>query len=50
MFQGDPAAKLLEGNNTYECPDCGHRTLARGSCCCSECGVRMHNISRPRDL
>jgi len=48
MLEGDPAEEMLDGPNIYECPECGRRTEAEGSCCCSDCGVRMQNLSRPR--
>lgn len=45
----DPAADPDREVQLYECPECAARVEARGSCCCSECGVEMVNLSKPRD-
>jgi ABC-type ATPase with predicted acetyltransferase domain len=45
----DPAADANDGVRLYECPECGGRTEARGSCCCPACGVEMLNLTKPRD-
>jgi hypothetical protein len=50
MLASDPANDALADRETmlYECPDCGARADARGSCCCSACGCEMQNLSKPR--
>jgi ABC-type ATPase with predicted acetyltransferase domain len=47
MLESDPGAEQ-PGTNLYECPDCGERVEANGSCCCPDCETTMLNISKPR--
>jgi ABC-type ATPase with predicted acetyltransferase domain len=47
MLETDPGAER-PGTNLYECPDCGERVEANGSCCCPDCETTMQNISKPR--
>jgi ABC-type ATPase with predicted acetyltransferase domain len=49
MYDSDPAATEAEaGEQLYECPECGQRVEAQGSCCCPSCDCEMHNLSQPR--
>jgi ABC-type ATPase with predicted acetyltransferase domain len=49
MLETDPASEEVAADvHLYECPECGGRVEARGSCCCSDCGCRMQNLSQPR--
>jgi ABC-type ATPase with predicted acetyltransferase domain len=47
MLESDPGTDQ-SGPNLYECPECGERVEANGSCCCSNCRTNMLNISQPR--
>jgi ABC-type ATPase with predicted acetyltransferase domain len=44
----DPATDHTGEVRTYECPQCGGRVEARGSCCCPDCECEMVNLSKPR--
>ena len=48
MLDSDPAADQTHETSLYECPECGERVEANGSCCCPDCETTMQNISKPR--
>lgn len=39
-----------DGEELYECPECGGRESDPAVSTCGECGTEMVNISRSRDL
>jgi rRNA maturation endonuclease Nob1 len=40
----------VEGDELYECIDCGERAAEPDSRVCASCGGKLENISRSRDL